>query len=57
VIVRSFQEITEVKIDEITTQKVLYLRPYAERIRYQDVKALFEAVQESPRPLTPGWIW
>ena len=53
---RSEQFIEEHK-DEITALQVLYSRPYAQRLRFADVKALAEAISAPPRNWTPDTLW
>jgi type I restriction enzyme R subunit len=56
-LVTSFEQfITEHK-DEITALQVLYSRPYKQRLRYEDIKALADAIQVPPRSWTPEVLW
>ena len=53
----SFQAFIEEHKDEITALQVLYSRPYAQRLRFADIKALAEAIQAPPRNWTPETLW
>ena len=54
---RSFREYIEEHRDEITALQVLYQRPYRQRLRFADVKALADALQSPPRSWTPDRLW
>ena len=56
-IVQSFQEFIEENRDEIAALQVLYQRPYRERLRYADIKALADAMQLPPRSWTTDRLW
>jgi type I restriction enzyme R subunit len=56
-LVISFQQFIEEHKDEITALQVLYSRPYKQRLRFEDVKALAEAIQAPPRSWTPELLW
>jgi type I restriction enzyme R subunit len=55
--VQSFEQFVEHNRDEITALQVLYSRPYAQRLRYADVKALAAAIKAPPRSWTPEGLW
>ena len=55
--VTSFREYIEENRDEITALQVLYERPYSQRLRYDDIKALADALQSPPRSWTPERLW
>ena len=56
-IVQSFRQFIEENRDEITALQVLYERPYRQRLRYADIKALADAMQLPPRSWTPDRLW
>jgi type I restriction enzyme, R subunit len=55
--VTSFQLYIEEHKDEITALQVLYSRPYAQRLRFKDIKALAESISAPPRNWTPNTLW
>ena len=55
--VESFEKYIEDNRDEIDALRFFYSVPHAERLRYEDVKALSKAIQESPRSWTPEGLW
>ncbi len=55
--VQSFREFIAQHRDEITALQVLYSRPYRQRLTYQDIRALADALQMPPRALTPDRLW
>ncbi len=56
-LVASFEQFLAEHKDEITALQVLYSRPYAQRLRFADVKALAQAIQAPPRAWTPETLW
>jgi type I restriction enzyme R subunit len=56
-IVGGFEAYIEEHKDEIAALQTLYARPYGQRLRYKDVKALAEAIQAPPRSWTPEALW
>jgi type I restriction enzyme R subunit len=54
---RSFERFIEENRDEITALQVLYSRPYPRRLRYDEVRALADAIQAPPRQWTPDVLW
>lgn len=56
-LVRSFEEFLHQHRDEITALQVLYSQPYAQRLRFSDIKALAEAIAAPPRSWTPEVLW
>jgi len=56
-LVTSFEQFIKDHKDEITALQVLYNRPYRQRLRYEDIKALAEAIQAPPRQWTPETLW
>lgn len=56
-IVQSFESFLREHKDEITALQVLYSRPYAQRLRFADIKALADAIKAPPRGLTPEALW
>ena len=56
-LVQSFEEFLETHKDEITALQFFYSRPYGERLSYDDIKALHEAIGAPPRLLTPQRLW
>ena len=55
--VTSFREFIEENRDEIIALQVLYERPYSQRLRYADIKALAEALVSPPRSWTTERLW
>jgi len=53
----SFERYIEEHKDEITALQVLFARPYAKRLRFEDVRALAEAIKAPPRSWTPEALW
>ena len=56
-IVTSFERFIKDHKDEITALQVLYSRPYKQRLRFEDIKTLAEAIQAPPRAWTPEALW
>lgn len=56
-LVRSFEGFIVEHKDDITALQVLYARPYGQRLRYDDVKALADTIQAPPRQWTPDRLW
>ncbi len=55
--VQSFEDFIAQHKDEITALQVLYSRPYRQRLRFQDIKALAEAIKAPPHVWTPDVLW
>ena len=56
-LVTSFEQFLRDNRDEITALQVLYSRPYAERLRFADIKVLARAIEAPPRAWTPELLW
>jgi type I restriction enzyme R subunit len=56
-LVGSFEEFLAKHRDEISALQVLYSRPYAARLRHDDVRALADAIKAPPRQWTPEVLW
>ena len=56
-LVQSFREYITEHRDEITALQVLYERPYRQRLRYVDIKALADTLQTPPRSWTTDRLW
>ncbi len=56
-LVKSFEKFLEENKDEIDALRFFYNRPYRERLRFEDVKALAEAIKAPPRAWTPERLW
>jgi type I restriction enzyme R subunit len=56
-LVTSFAEFIREHKDEITALQMLYSQPYTQRLRYEDVKALADALRAPPRGWTPEALW
>jgi type I restriction enzyme R subunit len=54
---QSFEEFLAANKDEITALQFFYSQPYARRLRYDDIKALAEAIQAPPRSWIPETLW
>ena len=55
--VRSFRQFIEENRDEITALQVLYERPYRQRLRLDDIRALADALSAPPRSWTTERLW
>ena len=55
--VKSFRDYVEANQDEITALQVLYARPYAQRLRHADIRALADALKSPPRSWTTERLW
>ena len=55
--VQSFRQFIEANRDEITALQVLYERPYRQRLRLDDIRALADAMQAPPRSWTTERLW
>ena len=55
--VQSFREFIEENRDEITALQALYERPYRQRLRLDDIRALADAMQAPPRSWTTERLW
>ncbi|MBA2451369.1 MAG: DEAD/DEAH box helicase family protein, partial [Chloroflexi bacterium] len=56
-LVATFEQFIREHKDEITALQVLYSRPYAQRLRLADIKALALAIKAPPRAWTPEALW
>jgi type I restriction enzyme R subunit len=56
-LVTSFEAFIRDSKDEITALQVLYSRPYRERLRFADIKALAQALGAPPRNWIPDRLW
>ena len=56
-VVQSFQEYIKENRDEIAALQVLYERPYRQRLRYADIRALADALVSPPRSWTTQRLW
>jgi len=56
-LVRSFEQFVADNKDEITALQFFYSRPYRERLKYDDIRKLAEAIQMPPRSWTPERLW
>ena len=55
--VARFSEFIERNKDEIAALQAFFEAPRSRRLRYEDVKAISEAMKEPPFNLTPGSVW
>lgn len=55
--VQSFEAFLAEHKDEIDALSFFYSQPYGKRLRYADIKALAQAIQEPPRLWTPEALW
>ena len=55
--VQPFRQFIEENRDEITALQVLYERPYRQRLRLDDIRALSNAMQAPPRSWTTERLW
>ncbi len=56
-LVTDFRAFIEANRDGLEAIQVLYSRPYREGLRFGQIKALSEALKNSPIRATPGRIW
>ncbi|MCP3905575.1 MAG: DEAD/DEAH box helicase family protein [Planctomycetes bacterium] len=56
-LVQDFRQFLEDHRDEIDALQIFYSQPYAERLRYKDIKAIHEAIQAPPRSWTEEKLW
>jgi type I restriction enzyme R subunit len=55
--VQSFREYIEEHKDEIRALQILYSRPYTERLTFDEVKELANAIKRPPHQWTPERLW
>ena len=55
--VQSFHQFIEENKDEITALQALYERPYRQRLRLDDIRALADAMEAPPRSWTTERLW
>ena len=56
-LVRSFEHYLEEHKEEIDALQFFYSQPYASRLRYDDIRALVDAIGAPPRNWTPDRLW
>jgi type I restriction enzyme R subunit len=56
-LVRSFEQFLAEKKDEIAALQVFYSVPHQRRLRYDDIKALADAIKAPPLSCTPERLW
>jgi type I restriction enzyme, R subunit len=56
-LVTGFEQFVKEHRDEITALQVLYAKPYGQRLRFEDIRALADAIQAPPRQWTPEQLW
>jgi type I restriction enzyme, R subunit len=56
-LVTSFEKFLEENKSEIDALQFFYSRPHRDRLRFEDVKALAEAIKAPPRAWTPERLW
>jgi type I restriction enzyme, R subunit len=56
-LVQSFESYIVEHKDEIEALQFFYAQPYARRLRYDDIRALANAIGASPRNWTPERLW
>jgi len=56
-LVRSFEQFLAEKKDEIVALQVFYSVPHQRRLRYDDIKALADAIKAPPLSCTPDRLW
>lgn len=56
-LVQSFEQFIRDNKDEITALQILYSRPYKQRLTYQEIKELADAIGRPPRAWTPQLLW
>ena len=55
--VQSFRQFIDENRDEITALQVLYERPYRQRLRLDDIRALADVMETPPRSWTTERLW
>lgn len=56
-LVQSFQKFIAGNKDEITALQFFYSRPFRERLKYDDIRKLADAIQMPPQSWTPERLW
>ncbi len=56
-LVRSFEQFLADKKDEVAALQVFYSVPHQRRLRYDDIKALADAIKAPPLSCTPDRLW
>ena len=56
-VVQSFEQFIKDNKDEITALRIFYSRPYKERVKYEDIKALAEAIEKPPHLWNESQLW
>lgn len=56
-LVRTFEQFLDEKRDEIVALQVFYSVPHQRRLRYDDIKALADAIKAPPLSCTPDRLW
>jgi len=56
-VVRSFEQFIRENKDEITALQVLYSKPYKQRLTFEAVKELAEAIHQPPHLWTESQLW
>ena len=56
-VVKSFEQFIEDNKDEITALQVLYSKPYKQRLTFDAVKELADAIQQPPNLWTESQLW
>ena len=56
-ITKSFEQFLAENRDEIEALQFFYSQPHGKRLRYQEIKALAEAIKAPPRAWTPELLW
>lgn len=56
-LVQDFEKFIADNKDEISALHFFYSRPYRERLRYEDIRKLADAIEAPPRSWTPERLW
>ena len=56
-VVESFEQFIKDNVDQITALQILYGRPYKQRLTYEQIKELADAIKLPPRSWTPELLW
>jgi type I restriction enzyme R subunit len=56
-IVQSFEEFIKIHKDEITALQVLYSKPYKQRLTFENIKDLADAIQKPPYLWNESQLW
>ena len=56
-VVQSFEKFIQEHKDEITALQIIYSRPYAQRLNFENIKELADAIQQPPYLWSEAQLW